>query len=133
MDPQSLESFELQFLSYRNWRLVIALAVGGIACLWRLKRRSREAWLVAGAISLVAFREVGLELAAMRTMRFVSVVAPSIPSRESIAWFNLLINPLLAAVVAAAWGLIFYAAFGPGSGESPKYLIEDGRSEQKSA
>ena len=82
---------------------------------------------------LVAFHEVGLPLAAMRTMRFVSVVAPSIPLDKSAAWFNLLINPLFAAVAAAAWGLIFYAAFGPGSGESPKYLIEDELSTQKSA
>ena len=132
MDPQSPEFYELQYLSYSNWRLMIALGIGAIACLWRLNRRPREAWLVAGAILLVAFDEFGLHLLAMRTMRLFWAHAPGIPVEKSVAWFNFLCSPLYSVVAAAAWGLIFYAAFGEGSGAKPTYLNEDERSAKES-
>ena len=110
MEDRSPESFELLALSYCHWRLMCALGIGFLACLWRFPRRQREAWLVAAAILLVAFLEVGLTLMAGRTMRFVGAIVPNLSAEQIAAWFNFLIKPLYSSLSMAAWGLIFYAA-----------------------
>ncbi|MBC8112912.1 MAG: hypothetical protein H7062_00905 [Candidatus Saccharimonas sp.] len=82
---------------------------------------------MAGAIFLVAFHEAGVHWVQVRAIWVVSNDA-GVPIEKSVGWFNFVFGALYTLVITTAWGLIFYAAFGPGSGAKPTYLIEDERS-----
>ena len=121
-----------QVLGALPWLLV--MLAGGVVCLRRLSTNPREGWLVGGAITLSLFATFGVPNAISLLLQFIPGLMASVAAGPYYLWKFQLIYGLPSSIVqAAAWGLILYAAFGEGSGPRSKYLIEDERSEQKSA
>ena len=114
--------------------VLVVMLIGGVTCLRRLSNEPREGWLVGAAIALNFVALYGVSNVVEVLIRFVpgllACLEPTVS--EMRVFFYLHVIPTSIAQVAA-WGLLLYAAFGEGSGPGSKYLIEDERSEQKSA
>ena len=103
---------------------LFVLGMVGLVCLFRLRDRPREHWLLGIAAALLVFNQLGMPKV---TSFLLNIVAGGLRGRDEQT--QLLIQFLVglpySIISAAAWGLLLYAAFGEGSGPRSKYLVED--------
>lgn len=124
-------AFQRTILPFVSLPWTLVNLVGAAWCSARLSSRPREAWLVGAAIGLMLLDRFGLGA----IMNVVFLIMPElIPTAPAIGtplgiyqWIMFLPNSILQA---AAWSLILYAAFGPGSGSTSRYLIEKNESNE---
>ena len=117
-----------------NAPMLLVLTAVGIVCLFRLSKRPRESWLLGIAAGLLLFKQVGLpRLYWLFFSLMASATGGTVVYDTTHIFTRLAFGLPYTIITAAAWGLIFYAAFGEGSGPRSKYLIEDEPSEQESA
>ena len=109
----------------------LVLIIGAIVCRSRLNSsRPREARLVGLAIGLFVARIVVLAVLTIAVSLFFRPslweLAQSNRFYASVNWWFGLITALIySSFYAAAWGMILFAAFGPGSSSIPRFLVDE--------
>ncbi len=106
---------------------IVVLFALAMRCLVRISsQRPREGWYAILAIGILLLPSLpvlicsdGFKSFGFKTLGMVQAL------KNGCSFLGFAHNLMHRLFEAIAWGLILYAAFGPGSGPTSRYLIED--------
>ncbi len=119
----------VRLIEFVGWVPYFVVAfIGGVVCLVRLRKDPRKSFLIGLAIVFMLFADHGITMILNRCMTLWPDLFVPNPTSESLQFLMIFLYVLPQTIFQTlAWGLIFYAAFGPGSEPQSRsrYLIED--------